>query len=96
MPEAGVQRPRNRQVAVAHSRLLLAHNDNGDIVEAHITQPETCSAPSRRLLDFDQPVGLPPSPSATAPPEAEAAGLFARHPRRAGRQQDEVLCSERP
>ncbi|SDG74695.1 S-adenosyl methyltransferase [Lentzea fradiae] len=47
-------------VAVAHSRLLLADNDNAAIVQADMRDPEAVLASPglRRLLRFDEPVGL--------------------------------------
>lgn len=48
------------KVAVAHSRLLLAGNDNAAVVPADLCQPDVVlNAPAtRRLLDFSQPLGL--------------------------------------
>ncbi|WP_197288346.1 SAM-dependent methyltransferase [Nocardia sp. NRRL S-836] len=69
-------------VAVAHSRLLLAHNDNADIVDADITRPHDVldAGPARRLLDLDRPVGLlAVTIGHYIPPEADPAGLFARY-----------------
>jgi len=69
-------------VAVAHSQLLLAGNDNADIVDADVTRPDDVfdAAPTRRLLDFDQPIGLLAITVAHyIAPEADPAGLFARY-----------------
>ncbi|WP_329791327.1 SAM-dependent methyltransferase [Lentzea sp. DG1S-22] len=58
MPDVRVVYVDYEPVVVAHSQLLLAHNDNADIVEAGTTHPEDVfgAEPTRRLLDFDQPV----------------------------------------
>lgn len=50
----------NEAVAVAHSELMLQHNDNATIIRADIRTPESIlDAPeTRRLLDFDQPVAV--------------------------------------
>jgi hypothetical protein len=47
-------------IAVAHSELLLADNDNASVIRADLREPETIlAAPeTRRLLDFEQPLGL--------------------------------------
>jgi hypothetical protein len=47
-------------IAVAHSQALLAGNDRADIVEADIRHPaHVLDSPiTRRMLDFDQPIGL--------------------------------------
>ncbi|QWF81848.1 hypothetical protein HUW46_05281 [Amycolatopsis sp. CA-230715] len=47
-------------VAVAHSELMLSGNDRAAIVQADMRDPEGILAhpDTRRLLDFDQPVGL--------------------------------------
>ncbi|HUQ58286.1 SAM-dependent methyltransferase [Lentzea sp.] len=47
-------------VAVAHSRLLLADNDNATIVHADMREPDSVlsSAEVKRLLRFDEPIGL--------------------------------------
>ncbi|HWM03775.1 MAG TPA: SAM-dependent methyltransferase, partial [Actinophytocola sp.] len=50
----------NEHVAVAHSQLILEHNENAAMVHADITKPGlVLSDPTtKRLLDFDQPIGL--------------------------------------
>jgi hypothetical protein len=50
----------NEHVAVAHSQLILEHNDNASIVQADITRPGLVlnDPETRRLLDFDKPIGL--------------------------------------
>jgi SAM-dependent methyltransferase len=47
-------------VAVAHSQLMLADNENAAIVQADMRDPEAVlSSPDvRRLLRFDEPIGL--------------------------------------
>jgi hypothetical protein len=47
-------------IAVAHSELMLAGNNNAGILAADMRDPESIitSAPARRLLDFDRPVAL--------------------------------------
>ncbi len=47
-------------VAVAHSRQLLDGNERATIVQADMCEPDTVlqAAETRRLLDFDKPVGL--------------------------------------
>lgn len=47
-------------IAVAHSQLLLAGNDNASIIRADLREPEAIldSPEAHRLLDFDQPLGL--------------------------------------
>jgi SAM-dependent methyltransferase len=47
-------------IAVAHSELMLAGNERADIVAADLREPETIldHPTTRRLLDFDEPVGL--------------------------------------
>ncbi|MFD1146648.1 SAM-dependent methyltransferase [Saccharothrix hoggarensis] len=47
-------------VAVAHSELMLVGNDNAAVVQADMRDPEGIlgSAEARRLLDFDEPIGL--------------------------------------
>nr|WP_232328547.1 SAM-dependent methyltransferase [Kibdelosporangium sp. MJ126-NF4] len=47
-------------VAVAHSELMLADNDHAAIVHADLRYPDHVfnSAPVRRLLNLDEPVGL--------------------------------------
>ncbi|MCK2241267.1 MULTISPECIES: SAM-dependent methyltransferase [unclassified Crossiella] len=59
-PEARVVYVDNEPVAVAHSRMMLKDSDRAAIVHADLRDPETIlDAPeTRRLLDFDQPVGL--------------------------------------
>jgi S-adenosyl methyltransferase len=47
-------------VAAAHSQLLLQDNEGAAMIQADITEPDiVLNAPeTRRLLDFDQPIGL--------------------------------------
>ena len=48
------------QVAVAHSRAILATNPNADVIEADLRQPQNILASDTvaRLIDFAQPAGL--------------------------------------
>ncbi|MGH3880977.1 MAG: SAM-dependent methyltransferase [Actinophytocola sp.] len=50
----------NEHVAVAHSQLILEHNENAAMVQADITRPRLVlnDPVTRQLLDFDQPIGL--------------------------------------
>jgi hypothetical protein len=50
----------NEHVAVAHSQLLLENNAHAVMVHADITKPNLVlnDEATRRVLDFDQPVGL--------------------------------------
>jgi SAM-dependent methyltransferase len=47
-------------IAVAHSELMLAGNDRAGVVRADMRDPDAVLGhpETRRLLDFDQPVGL--------------------------------------
>jgi hypothetical protein len=47
-------------IAVAHSELMLARNDNADIIGADMRDPESIltSVEARRLLNFNRPVAL--------------------------------------
>jgi SAM-dependent methyltransferase len=47
-------------VAIAHSKAILAGNENTAIIEADLRQPEKILAhpDTRRLIDFGQPAGL--------------------------------------
>ncbi|KOV84811.1 hypothetical protein ADL03_15425 [Nocardia sp. NRRL S-836] len=81
-PGARVVYVDHEPIAVAHSRLLLADNTNADIVDADITRPEDVLAAeqTRRLLDFDQPVGLlAVTIGHYIAPEADPVGVFARY-----------------
>lgn len=59
-PECRVVYVDRDPVAVAHSELLLMGNDRAAVVHADMRDPEEilASPEVRRLLDFDQPVGL--------------------------------------
>jgi len=59
-PDSRVVYVDNEHVAVAHGQLLLESNDNVTIVQADITKPGLVltDAGTRRLLDFDKPIGL--------------------------------------
>lgn len=47
-------------VAVAHTELMLAGNENADIVGGDLLAPDELltSAPARRLLNFDEPIAV--------------------------------------
>ena len=51
---------RERPVAVAHSELLLAGNENAAVLQADLRRPDDIlQAPQlRRLLDLDRPIGV--------------------------------------
>lgn len=69
-------------VAVSHSELLLADNENAEVVFADVTHPdEVLRAPSTcRLLDFDQPIAvLAVTLGHYISPESDPAAIFARY-----------------
>jgi hypothetical protein len=47
-------------VAVAHTELILADNENADVVRGNLLEPDELlsSAPARRLLNLDEPVAV--------------------------------------
>ncbi|MFI5068082.1 MAG: SAM-dependent methyltransferase, partial [Streptosporangiales bacterium] len=47
-------------VAIAHSKAILAGNENADVIDADLREPEKILADpaTRRLIDFSEPVGL--------------------------------------
>jgi len=47
-------------IAVAHSQLLLAGNDNASVIRADLREPESIldSPEAQQMLDLDQPLGL--------------------------------------
>jgi hypothetical protein len=47
-------------VAVAHTELMLADNENADIVRGNLLEPDVLlsSAPAARLLDFAEPIAV--------------------------------------
>ncbi|SMD25390.1 SAM-dependent methyltransferase [Kibdelosporangium aridum] len=59
-PECRVVYVDRERVAVAHSELMLAANDRADIVHADFRDPDSIlnSSQVRRLLNFDEPIGL--------------------------------------
>ncbi|WP_112271502.1 SAM-dependent methyltransferase [Lentzea terrae] len=59
-PECRVVYVDRDPVAVAHSELLLADNDRAGVVQADMRDPDSIlnSDEARRLLDFDEPIGL--------------------------------------
>lgn len=50
----------NEPVAVTHSELMLADNDNAAVILADLTDPQTIleSAAAKRILDFSQPIAV--------------------------------------
>ena len=70
------------EVAVAHSELLLEADDSTAVIRADITQPDAVlnAAEVRRLLDFDQPIGLlAVTIGHYIPPEKDPVGVFGRY-----------------
>ena len=59
-PDARVMYVDHDPVAVAHSDLMLLGNDDAAVVQADMREPDVIlgSDAARRLLDFDQPIGL--------------------------------------
>ncbi len=59
-PECRVVYVDNEQIAVAHSELMLEHNDNADVMLANLLDVNTVlgSEPVRRLIDFSQPMAV--------------------------------------
>ncbi|MFI0465881.1 SAM-dependent methyltransferase [Saccharopolyspora sp. 5N102] len=59
-PHARVVYVDYESVAVAHSQLLLEGNDNATIIQADLVEPGVIleHPETRRLLDFDEPIGL--------------------------------------
>ncbi|MDQ3153486.1 MAG: SAM-dependent methyltransferase [Actinomycetota bacterium] len=47
-------------IAAAHSHLLLEGNERATLIQADLREPDTIleAAETRRLLDFDEPIGL--------------------------------------
>lgn len=69
-------------IAVAHSQLMLADNDQAAIVEADMRDPESIfdSPPARRLLNLAEPVGLLMLLMLHwVPDESDPLGLLARY-----------------
>jgi len=69
-------------VAVAQSQALLAGDDQADVVHADLREPDRIlgSEQARRLLDFDQPVGLLMLAILQSIPDADdPAGVVARY-----------------
>ncbi|MEY8041262.1 SAM-dependent methyltransferase [Saccharopolyspora cebuensis] len=68
-------------VAVAHSQLLLADDPRSTIVQADLRDPDAVldDPETRRLLDFDRPIGLIMAGALHfVPLEADAPGILAR------------------
>ncbi|NGY66185.1 hypothetical protein G7043_45595 [Lentzea sp. NEAU-D13] len=59
-PECRVMYVDRDPVAVAHSELILAGNNRTGVLQADLREPESIlnNGEVRRLLDFDQPIGL--------------------------------------
>ena len=59
-PECRVLYVDRDPVAVAHSQLILDGNDRADVLQADMRDPRSIldSAEAKRLLDFDEPIGL--------------------------------------
>jgi hypothetical protein len=59
-PECRVVYVDNEPIAVAHSQLILAGNDNADVVLADLLDVDTVLScePVQRLLDFTQPLAV--------------------------------------
>jgi hypothetical protein len=59
-PESRVVYVDTDLVAIAHSKSILARDDKATIIEADLREPEAIldHPEARRLIDFDQPVGL--------------------------------------
>jgi hypothetical protein len=59
-PDARVVYVDNEAVAVAHSELILQGNDQAAVLRADALDPASIldSSVTRRLIDFDQPVGI--------------------------------------
>jgi hypothetical protein len=82
LPAARVVYVDYEQVAVAHSRLMLADNENADVVFADVTRTQdVLGAPAtRRLLDFDRPIGvLAITLGHYISPEADPGAMFGRY-----------------
>ncbi|WP_132126254.1 SAM-dependent methyltransferase [Actinocrispum wychmicini] len=60
LPNARVLYVDKDPIAVAHSELMLTHNDNADILRADMRDPASIltSAQARRLLDLSRPIAL--------------------------------------
>ncbi len=57
-PDARVAYVDADPVVTAHSRAILAGNQNADVIEADLREPEKILARAAGLIDFGQPVGL--------------------------------------
>jgi hypothetical protein len=59
-PECRIMYVDRDPVAVAHSQLILEGNDRADVLQADMRDPDSIlnSGEVRRLLDFDEPIGL--------------------------------------
>jgi hypothetical protein len=59
-PEARVVYVDNESVAVSHSKTILEDNENATVLRGDLKEPRAIlqHPETRRLLDFDQPIGL--------------------------------------
>jgi len=81
-PECRVVYVDNEPIAVAHSELMLEHNDRAGAVLADLSDPDAVlgAEPVRRLIDFDRPVAvLMVSVLHFVPDSADPAGKVARY-----------------
>ncbi|HEX3789092.1 MAG TPA: SAM-dependent methyltransferase [Pseudonocardiaceae bacterium] len=81
-PESRVVYVDYEMVAVSHSQMMLASNDQADVVFADVSHPDdVLEAPAtRRLLDFDEPIGvLAVALGHYLPPSAQPVAMFARY-----------------
>ncbi|MVZ99869.1 SAM-dependent methyltransferase [Actinomadura sp. LD22] len=60
LPDAHVVYVDNDPIVLAHGRALLDENDNTTVIQADIRQPQSIldNPATRRLIDFDRPVGV--------------------------------------
>ncbi|TCO54842.1 SAM-dependent methyltransferase [Actinocrispum wychmicini] len=67
-------------IAVSHSEMLLGNNDNATIVRGDLRDVEGILDRTRRMLDFQQPVGLlMVGVLHFVPPDEDPAALLARY-----------------
>ena len=81
-PETDVVYVDYEEVAVAHSELMLERNEHATIVQADLTTPAVVldNRATRRLLDFDKPVGLlMVGAFHFVPPEKDPAAIIAAY-----------------
>jgi hypothetical protein len=81
-PDARVVYVDNEAVAVAHSEMILQGNPNATVVRGDAREPEEIltAAPTRKLLDFDQPIAvLMLALVHFIPDDQDPAGLIGRY-----------------